>query len=320
MDLLLPLLQVVGGLAVLVAGGEFLVRGAVASANALGVSPLIIGLTIVSFGTSAPEMVISVQAMLGGHPDIALGNIIGSNIANILLILGVAALIFPISVDSKLLLREIPLLLLVSVLLFVFCYDGTVARYEAGFFLFLLFSYTFHIYRVSRKGQEGALTEEIEEETRLVMPGWKAALYILGGLALLVAGSDVLVNGAVTLARSAGVSEAVIGLTILAIGSSAPELITSVVAALRKHADIALGNVVGSNLFNITCIGGVAAMVRPMEVAPRFLDADLPAMLGVTLVLAVFMLTGRRVVRAEGAALLAGYIAYTAWLMMDAGA
>lgn len=318
MEILISLLQVAGGLAVLVIGGEALVRGAVATANALGVPPLVIGLTIVSFGTSAPEMVISVQAVLEGHPDMALGNIIGSNIANILLILGVAALIYPIAVDSKLLLRDIPMLLGVSVLLFVFCYGGVLARVEAGIFLAILVAYTVYIYRASRKGGEEALESEIEEETRVTMSGGKAALNIALGLALLIAGSDVLVEGSVALARSAGVSEAVIGLTILAVGSSAPELITSVVAALRKHADIALGNVVGSNLFNITCIGGVAAMVKPMEVAPRFLDQDLPAMLAVTLVLAVFMLSGKRVVRAEGAMLLAGYVGYTLWLVTQA--
>lgn len=319
MEILIPLLQVVGGLAVLVIGGEALVRGAVATANALGVPPLVIGLTIVSFGTSAPEMVISVQAALEGHPDIALGNIIGSNIANILLILGLAALIHPVAVDSKLLLRDIPLLLGVSVLLFVFCYGGgMLERYEAGIFLAILAAYTVYIYRASRGGGEEALEAEIQEETNVTMSGWKIALSIGLGLALLVVGSDVLVSGSVTLARIAGVSEAVIGLTILAVGSSAPELITSVVAALRKHADIALGNVVGSNLFNITCIGGVASMIKPMEVAPRFLDQDLPVMLAVTLVLAVFMLTGKRVVRTEGAVLLAGYIFYALWLVTQA--
>ncbi len=316
MDILIPLIQVVGGLAVLVIGGEMLVRGAVAAANALGVAPLVIGLTIVSFGTSAPEMVISVQAVLDGHPDIALGNIIGSNIANILLILGIAALISPIIVDSKLLKRDVPLLMAVSLLLYGFCYNGVLERYEAAIFLAILGYYTFHIYRASRTGGEDDLEAEMEEETHIVMPVWKTGVFILAGLGLLVAGSDVLVTGAVSLARIAGVSEAVIGLTILAVGSSAPELITSVVAALRKHGDIALGNVVGSNLFNITSIGGVAAMISPMEVAPRFIQQDMFVMLGVTLLLALFMWTGNKVVRAEGAALVAGFVAYTLWLVL----
>lgn len=315
MDILIALLQVLGGLAVLVGGGELLVRGAVAAANTLGVPPLVIGLTIVSLGTSAPELVIGVQAVLDGHPDIALGNIIGSNIANILLILGVASLIYPIMVDSKLLKRDVPLLLGVTLLLIAFCYSGEIERYEAAIMLGILVFYTGYIFRASRRGEEKDLAEEMEEETHIIMPLWKSGLFLLVGLGLLVAGSDILVEGAVTLARLAGVSEAVIGLTILAIGSSAPELITSVVAACRKHADIALGNVVGSNLFNITAIGGVAALVKPIEVADRFMALDIWVLLGVTVLLALFMKTGSRVVRAEGAALVAGYMGYTLWLV-----
>ncbi len=317
MEILVPLIQVLGGLAVLVVGGELLVRGAVAAANILAVPPLIIGLTIVSFGTSAPELVISVQAVLEGHPDIALGNIIGSNIANILLILGVAATIFPIDVDRKLIKRDIPLLALTSVLLLAFCYNGTLDRAEGMSFLIILGSYTFYVYWASRQGTDKALEQEADEETRIRMSLGKTCAFVAAGLALLVIGSNVLVEGAVTLARSAGVSEAIIGLTILAIGSSAPELITSVVAAMRKHGDLALGNVVGSNIFNVTCIGGFSAVIMPIEVAHRFLSQDLPFMLAATGMLAMFVLTGSKMVRKEGIVLLSAYALYTAWLTIS---
>ncbi len=317
MEILIPFLQVVGGLAILVIGGEALVRGALGLANSLGVPPLIIGLTIVSFGTSAPEMVISVQAVLKDNPDIALGNIIGSNIANILLVLGVATILYPITVESKLLKRDAPLVLILSIMLIGFCYDGLFSRLEAGLFLFILFMYTLHIFRASRAGKEDDLVEELEEEVNIVMPIWKASVFVVIGLVCLVAGSDVLVTGSVELARIAGVSEAVIGLTVLAIGSSSPELITAVVAAMRKHGDIALGNIIGSNLFNMAAIGGVAAMVVPMDVADRFIEQDLWIMLAVTLLLLAFMYTGKRVVRIEGILLLAGYIGYTVWLYLD---
>ncbi len=314
MDVMISLVQVIGGLVLLVAGGESLVRGAVGFANALGVPALVIGLTIVSFGTSAPEMVISLQAVLTGHPDISLGNIIGSNIANILLVLGATAIVYPIAVDAKLVRRDTPLMLGATVLFMFFCNGGMLARYEATIFLIIIVLYTLHIFRSVKRGDEAELAEELEEGTSVEMSIWKAGIFIGTGALLLILGSDVLVDGSVTLARTIGVPEAVIGLTILAVGSSAPEMVTCLVAAYRKHADIALGNIVGSNLFNITVIGGTAAMVKPIPVADQFIQTDNWIMLGVTMVLISFMLTGRKITRAEGVILFTGYVAYSGWL------
>ncbi len=307
-------LLVIIGLAILVGGGEALVRGAIALARRLGVPTLVIGLTIVSFGTSAPEMVISVQAVLSGYPDIALGNIIGSNLANTLVVLGVAALITPIAVHSKLVARDAPVLLAATVLLVVFCLGGLISRPEAGIFLVIVLYYTWHILRSAKSGGEQELIEEIKEETAVDMPLWLSLLYVVAGCGLLVFGSDMLVHSSATLARMLGVPEAVIGLTILAVGSSAPEMVTSIVAARRGHSDIALGNVVGSNLFNICAIGGVAVMIHPIAVAKQFLTGDLWILLFITAALVLFMLTGRRITRREGLVLCSLYVAYAVWL------
>ena len=314
METLLPFLQVIGGLAVLVLGGETLVRGAVAFANRLGVPPLVVGLTIVSFGTSAPELVISLEAVLTDHPDIALGNIIGSNIANILLVLGVTALIYPIAVDAKLVKRDTPLMMGATVLFMFFCSNKLLGRAEAAIFLVIIVIYMIHIFRSVRRGDEKELQAELESETNIQLSFPRSLIYIVLGATCLVVGSDILVEGAVVVARMIGVPEAVIGLTILAVGSSAPEMVTAVVAAYRRHADIALGNIVGSNLFNITVIGGTAAMVRPIPVAQQFVETDIWIMLAVTMGLISFMLTGRRISRPEGGILFAGYVAYNIWL------
>jgi cation:H+ antiporter len=310
---MLAFLQVIVGLAVLVAGGEGLVRGAVALARNLGVSTIVIGLTIVSFGTSAPELVISVQSVLDGYPDIALGNIVGSNIANILLVVGLASIVYPIAVDPKLTKRDAPIMLAVSIVFVLMSLDGLVSRFDAGILLTFLALYTWFSFYLARKGKNPELLEELEEETDIHMKNGKAILFIGFGLVALIAGSSILVDGSVTLARLIGVSEAVIGLTVLAIGSSAPELITSLVAAYRKHSDIALANVVGSNLFNLAAIGGVAAMVVPMEVSDQFIQVDYWVMLAVTILLLPFMITGMKLVRVEGVCLFGGYIAYTFW-------
>lgn len=313
-ELLIPLLQVVGGLALLVAGGEALVRGAVALANSLGIPALVIGLTIVSFGTSLPEMVVSVGAALEGYPALSLGNIIGSNIANILIILGVSAMIYPITVDPNIMKRDTPLLVLITLIFIAFCWDGAISRIEASAFVLFIVGYTVYIFRTAKNGYDPELVHEMEEETAVKLPTWKAVALIVGGLALLIVGSDILIDGAIVTARLLGVSEAVIGLTIVAIGTSSPELITSVLAARRKHSDIALGNIIGSNLFNLTAIGGVTGVIMPIPVAEQFLAFDNWVMLGVTLLLAALMFTGKKLVRPEGAALLLGYVVYAVWL------
>ncbi len=317
---MLELLQVIGGLVVLVIGGEFLVRGAVALANKMGVPTLIVGLTIVSFGTSAPEMVISIQAVLDGLPDISIGNIIGSNVANILLVLGITALIFPIAVDAKVLKRDAPLMIFATVLFAAFMFTGEISRLHAAVFLGMMVIYTIYLFRSVKSGGDADLLEELEEETDVNMPTWKALIGMVLGLVMLAVGSDVMVAGASDMARAFGVTEAMIGLTIVALGTSAPELVTCVVAAYRKHSDIAIGNIVGSNLFNIAVIGGTAAMVKPIGVNPMFLDYDVWLLLLVTVALVCSMLMGKKITRAEGVILTIGYAAYTLWQIQQGGA
>ncbi len=244
-------LQIIGGLLLLVAGGEGLVRGAVSIANRIGVPVIIIGLTIVSLGTSAPEMVISILATLEGHPDIALGNVIGSNIANILLVLALTSLIYPVATDPEVTKRDGLLMVMVSLLMLVFMLGGEISRLEGMVLLAIMAGYLISIYFRARRESAPEIIEEFEEETSFRY-NWPLALLMLAvGLALLIGGAEVLVTGASEFARIFGVSEAVIGSTIVAIGTSAPELVTCVIAAYRKHSDIAVGNVVGSNLFNI---------------------------------------------------------------------
>ena len=317
---MIELLQVIGGLIVLIIGGEFLVRAAVAMANKLGVPTLIIGLTIVSFGTSAPEMVISIQAVLDGLPDISIGNIVGSNVANILLVLGVTALIFPIAVDAKVMKRDAPLMMFATVLFAAFMFTGEISRIHSIVFLGMMVIYTVYLFRSVKRGEDADLLEELEEETDVEMPTWKAIGAMLIGLVMLAVGSDVMVAGASEMARSFGVTEAMIGLTIVALGTSAPELVTCVVAAYRKHSDIAIGNIVGSNLFNIAVIGGTASMVKPIAVNPMFLTYDVWLLILITLVLVSFMLVGKKINRAQGGIFVVGYIAYTLWQIQQGGA
>lgn len=316
---MVELLQVIGGLIVLIIGGEFLVRAAVAMANKLGVPTLIIGLTIVSFGTSAPEMVISIQAVLDGLPDISIGNIVGSNVANILLVLGITALVFPIAVDAKVMKRDAPLMMFATVLFAAFMFTGEISRIHSVVFLGMMVIYTIYLFRSVKSGGDTDLLEELEEETDVEMPTWKAVGAMLVGLVMLAVGSDVMVAGASEMARAFGVTEAMIGLTIVALGTSAPELVTCVVAAYRKHSDIAIGNIVGSNLFNIAVIGGTASMVKPIAVNPMFLTYDVWLLILVTLVLVSFMLVGKKINRVQGAIFTIGYIAYTLWQIQQGG-
>ncbi|MBN67341.1 MAG: sodium:calcium antiporter [Rickettsiales bacterium] len=304
-------LQIIGGLLMLVAGGEALVRGAVSIARALGIPIIVIGLTIVSLGTSAPEMVISVHASLSGHPDIALGNVIGSNIANVLLVLGATALIYPVTVEPDMIRRDGMLMVLVTVLLVIFMATGVLTRLEGGIFLAVMAGYLFYLWRTVRSGKNKELVEELKEETDVHYPTWLACVMLAAGLGLLMLGADILVGGASDFARILGVTEGVIGLTIVAVGTSAPELVTCVVAAYRRHSDIAIGNVVGSNLFNIFAVLGVASVIAPIPVSPQFWEVDIWIAVAVSLILLPIMLTGKTVSRLEGGLLLAGYIAYT---------
>lgn len=317
------------GLVLLVVGGELLVRGAVQAAERLGVSPLLIGLTLVGFGTSTPELVTSVQASIAGSPGIAIGNVVGSNIANILLILGLSAVIFPIAVASNALKRDGTLVVATAVLLASVSAVMTLERWVGAAFVGLLAGYLFYAWRQESIGAPEGHTcahakavafEETHEPVVSAPPkpaGGSILLPILiaiAGLAVVVIGGNFLVSGAIGLARGFGISETVIGLTIVAVGTSMPELVTSVIAALRKNSEVALGNILGSNIYNILGIGGVTALIAPVSVPMEIISFDNLVMIAVSVLMVIFAFTGRVIGRIEGAVLVALYVAYVWWI------
>ncbi|MEE4120067.1 MAG: calcium/sodium antiporter [Paracoccaceae bacterium] len=302
-------LLVAGGLVALLVGGDLLVRGAVGVARRLDVPPLVIGLTLVGCGTSAPELATSLQAALGGAPGIAAGNVVGSNVANVLLILGLAALIRPIAVDGHAFRRDGSALLLATVLGIALMLTGTLWRWHGAVLVLGLAAFLYATVR--RPGPVAApdardVVEMVERTSSL----WRAGLFFALGLALVLGGARALVTGGVEIAAALGVSEAIIGLTIVAAGTSLPELVTSVIAARRGEGDVAFGNVVGSNIFNLLGILGVTALVTPLPVDARILQVDVWAMAAATALLVAAAVTGWRVTRAEGAGLLALYAGY----------
>lgn len=312
----------VAGVVLLYFGAEFLIRGGVAVARRLKVSPLLIGLTLVAFGTSAPELVVSIQAALNDSGDIAVGNVIGSNICNIALILGLCAVLRPVATNEKLFKLDMPLMV-GSALLFSVFYrlDGRGINFWQGAVLFtILVAYlVWSVYqdKKSGSGELAAAAEEEAGEKPVAIPF--ALLMFIGGLAGLILGAKSFVSSAIFFAKAMGVSQAVIGLTIVAIGTSLPELATSVVAIIKGERDIAVGNVVGSNIFNILVIMGVAPMVSDLH-APNVSMIDLGVMIFCSVVLFPLMYTGKRISRGEGAFLLLVYVAYTVWLFVQGGA
>ena len=317
-----------GGFVLLVVGGELLVRGAVQVASRLGVSPLMIGLTLVGFGTSTPELVTSVQAALSGSPGIAFGNIVDSNLANILLIVGASAIVYPIAVTSSALKRDGLVMVAVAVTFAVLAALMPLGRVVGLAFVLALAAYIYIAFRQERTAapsEHGAVYDKslaLQEADPAAAPGAAASrpilmslLVALGGLALVVAGGYFLVQGAVALARSFGISETVIGLTIVAVGTSMPEFVTSMVAAAKRQTDVAFGNIVGSNIYNILGIGGATALVAPSPVPPEIVRFDNLVMIGVSLLLVAVAFTGLRIVRWEGMALLAlyGIYVYALW-------
>lgn len=306
-------LQIIAGLLLLLAGGEALVRGAVAVATRLGISTMLIGLTLVGFGTSTPELVASIKATLAGAPGIAIGNVIGSNIANILLILGLSVLIFPMATNRGAFVRDAPVLIIVTLIALIACLFDVIGRTTGAVFLLLLVAYAGFSYFMDRRTQDAAARMH-EAEALEVMPAKpnlvKGAVVALGGMAGVILGADLLVDGAIVVARAAGLSETVIGLTLVAVGTSLPELATSVLAAIRRHADVAFGNIVGSNIFNVLGILGTAAVVEPLTVPSQVAAFDAWVMLGVTVLLVVFAVSGWRLNRWEAAVFLVAYAAY----------
>jgi cation:H+ antiporter len=301
------------GFVLLFGGGEFLVRGAVAVSRRFGLSPLLVGMTVVAWCTSAPELVVSMGAALAGRSDIAVGNVVGSNIFNVLGVIGAAALIAPIVVDRRKLRRDSAVMLAASVALIAISFTGVIGR-VAGVALFtgivLYVALSYRAEKLAPSSPEAELHEHEASEIEGPRSAWAGVGYLAAGLAALVVGSQFLVNGATDIARLLGVSEAVIGLTLVAVGTSLPELATSVVAAIRRHSDVAVGNVVGSNIFNILGILGVTAIVRPIGVAEQIIRIDNWVMIGVAVLLSILLLGRGRVGRLAGAGFLALYITY----------
>lgn len=320
---LVSAIQILIGLAGLVAGGELLVRGAAALAVAARITPLVIGLTVVAFGTSAPELAVTVQAAWAGAPELAVGNVVGSNIANVLLILGSSALLAPLVVQSRVVRIDVPLMIAGSIGLWLLVLDGSVGRLDGLILFSALIGYL--IWSVIQGKKEGA---EIQEEFAEALPhdgsngGYIARQsgLIIAGLLILVIAARLLVGGASEIARALGVSELVIGLTIVAVGTSLPELVTSVVASARGQRDIAVGNVVGSNLFNILAVLGLGALVAPqgIRVAEQVIRLDLPIMIATAVACLPIFFTGRRINRMEGGLFVFYYIAYTSYVVMGA--
>ena len=304
-------LSFTAGLALLYYGADYLVKGGANIALKLKIPPLVIGLTLVAFGTSAPELVVSADAALKGLGDVSLGNIVGSNICNIALILGVCAAITPLRVNPKLLKFDIGIMIAAAaVLLGFYAISRGVNRWEAGFFLLAGTAYTIWRFFSARKAD----TAETEELPDLTCGLLLSAVMVIGGLAALIGGAKLFVNSAIAIAQWCGVSEAVIGLTVVAIGTSLPELATSVVAAIKKEQDIAIGNVVGSNIFNILGILGVAPLIQPIR-AQGISYVDMILMLAVSILLYPIMKSGMKISRREGIVLLAIYVAYTIFLI-----
>ncbi|MFV9507314.1 MAG: calcium/sodium antiporter [Oscillochloridaceae bacterium umkhey_bin13] len=367
------LFLLVSGLALLVVGGELLVRGASAVAAVFGISPLVIGLTVVAFGTSSPELAVSIQAGLAGNPDLAMGNVVGSNIFNVLFILGICALILPLVVSIQLVRREVPFMIGISILLVLLANDGVISRWDGALLFAGIVGYTTWSIIASRR-ETAAAGENVAGSPvstggsawrwaalgAIVVAGAGYALgwldtvaaglvaggallvvvaslrgrsdtdqgraimhnlgLVLGGLGTLVLGADWLIDSASTIARALGVSDLIIGLTIVAAGTSLPEVATSIIATLRKERDIAIGNVVGSNIFNILGILGVAALVTPggLTVNPLVRSFDLPIMVAVAIACLPIFFTGFQIARWEGALFLASYLAYTTILILAA--
>ena len=313
--------QIILGLILLVVGGELLVRGAVSLAATFKISPLVVGLTIVAFGTSAPELGVSVQAALTGNAGVAIGNVVGSNIINILLVLGASALVIPLIVSSQLIRLDVPLMIFASIAMWAVASDGLVSRFE-GIALFIsLVIYIVFCIRKSRSEHEDVLDEFAEEyEHANSTPMYKKLGLLLIGLVLLGLGSRMLVFGAVSVAKWMGISQLVIGLTVVAIGTSLPEVVTSIVAAMRGQRDIAVGNVVGSNLFNILCVLGLTATVAPggVPVVSTAITFDIPVMVLVATICLPIFWHGSVIGRWDGILFLVYYAAYTTFLVMAA--
>jgi cation:H+ antiporter len=321
--MLTAIIQLVAGFLLLVWGADRLVAGASATARNLGVSPLVIGLTIIGFGTSAPELVVSAVATLKGNAGLAVGNAIGSNIANMGLVLGITALIYPLRLESTALKREYPMLLLVMLICFLMALDGSYSHPEGWALLLSLVLVIIWIIRLGlRRPLSDPLAEEFDAEIPKGVPTKIALFWLAVGLVVLPVSSTFLVDGAVTIARFLGVTDTVVGLTIVALGTSLPELATAITAALHKEDDLAIGNIIGSNIFNLLGVLGVAATIQPVSLLPIFLARDFPAMFLITGALYLMASDFRgpgRIGRRSGSVLLMMFIGYSVLVWMSSG-
>ena len=320
--MLMAIGAIIAGLILLVWSADKFVEGSATTASHFGTPPLLIGMVVVGFGTSAPEMAVSALAASQGNPGLALGNAYGSNITNIALILGITALLAPIAVHSQVMRKELPILILVTAFAGWQLWDGDLSRMDAiGLMLAFVVLIGWSIYQGLRQPDDALATEMTEEVN--AMPVRKAILWLVVGLLLLMISSRILVWGAVDLATTFGISDLVIGLTIVAVGTSLPELASSIIAARKGEHDLALGNILGSNLFNTLAVVGIAGLIAPMPVAPEVLTRDFPVMAALTLVLFAMCYGFRgpgRVNRFEGSALLLAFVAYTVYLLAFSGA
>ena len=316
-------LLILAGIAILLTGGELLVRNASRLSLSLGVTPLVVGLTVVALGTSAPEMMTSVYSQWIGQGSVAIGNVIGSNIFNVFAILGLSAVVAPLAVDTNLLKLDVPLVIIGSIVVLGFAYSGTIGRWEAAMLAVGLFVYLFWSIKNGKSGQAPPAVEGLQSASEVMAPRsrhWAVlVLLTLVGLGLIILGGRLFVSGAVDLARTFDVSESVIGLTIVAAGTSMPELVTSMLASYRGHRDIAVGNVVGSNLFNLLGVLGISGLVgaEPLAVEEKLLTFDLPIMIIGALICLPMMASSGRLERWEGAVLFAGFLTYVTYLVVE---
>lgn len=310
------------GLVLLIVGAELLVRGAIRLAMGIGISPLVVGLTVVALGTSSPELAVTIQSAFSGQSDMAMGNVVGSNITNILLILGLSALITPLVVVRQMVRLDVPVMIGSSFLLLVLGWDGAISRGDGAILFTTIILYTTYLITLSRQEQK-TNSESIDEagERHLTSKQWGVnSLMVIGGLALLTFGARWMVDSAVIFARYLGISELIIGLTIVSAGTSLPEIVTSIVASIRGERELAVGNVIGSNIFNILCILGLAALVSPASIAVSsvVLRFDIPVMIAIALLCLPIFFNGYTIFRWEGALLLSYYFIYTIYLVLGA--
>lgn len=311
-----PAILLLLGLVVLILAGEILVRGAVGIAKRMKVSTLVIGMTVVSFGTSAPELFVSIGAAVQGNAEIAIGNVVGSNIANLALVLAITALIFPLVVDRQSMIVDWPMMIFATALFWIFSLDGVIARWE-GLVLFgiLLAFVTLLISRSRRAGRKNEESEEFDKG-----PAWQTFSFLLGGLAGLYFGAEWLVDGAIALAKSFEVDEHIIAVTVVAFGTSVPELVASGMAAYKKETDISIGNLIGSNIFNIMAVVGITAIVTDIPVSENVIIGDMWWVAGIAVAIMPLILLGKQKIgRWQGALLLATYVLYVYLLIASAG-